>query len=52
MDLQNRMVLTHRIGFYSGSYSVSTRKQATFLIPLRNSRVGLQDFDVEFLPQV
>jgi hypothetical protein len=21
-------------------------------MPLRNSRVGLQDFDVEFLPQV
>jgi hypothetical protein len=46
------MEVTHRRGFYRGSYSVSTYRQAIFLIPLRNSPVGSQDFDVEFWPLV
>jgi hypothetical protein len=46
------MEVTHRIGFYRGSYSVSTHKPAIFPIPLRNSLVGSRDFYVEFLPQV
>ena len=45
------MEVTHQIGFYQGSYLVSTHRQVTFLIPLRNSPVSLQGFDVEFWPQ-
>jgi len=51
-SIYTKMKVTYQIGFYQDSYWASIHKQVIFLFLLRNSQVGLQDFDVEFWPQV